>query len=475
MNRRSFLRTLATGASAALVSTLVSCSSQAKRPNILFIAVDDLRPQLGCFGIDQIHSPNIDKLASVSFQAENAYCNVPVCGASRASLLTGVRPTFDRFRTFATWADKDLPGNVSLPEYFRNNGYYTVSNGKVFHHETDGEGSWSEKDWRPGGKNWRDYVTPESLAIADQNQSGSGPAFEMADVEDNAYFDGQTAERTMNDLERLSKLDQPFFLAAGFLKPHLPFNAPKKYWDMYNREEINMADNPFPPANAPDAALHNWGELRDYTNIPDEGPLTDEMARTLVHGYYACVSFTDAQVGKVLNKLDELGLADNTIVVLWGDHGWNLREHGLWCKHCNFNTSLRAPLLVHVPGMTDKGVKSKRLVEFVDIYPTLCELSGLPIPDYTEGSSMVPLIKNPERTWKQGVFSRFHNGETITTERYSYTEWREKDGQLYARMLYDHTADPKENVNIAEEPENAQLVEKLAARLKAGWKSELPG
>jgi len=415
-------------------------------------------------------SPHIDQLASSGVVFNRSYCQSPVCGASRASLLSGLRPTRDRPYVWDLHADKQWNAPLSLPRHFKNHGYHTISNGKIYHHNNDGAGSWSEDTWRPKG-NWRNYLLEESRKLAAKNPRQVGPAYEAADVADDAYFDGMIADKGISDLRRLKPMDKPFLLALGFLKPHLPFNAPKKYWDMYKPEEIDLADNPFRPKGAPDAAIHKWGELRAYHGIPKTGPLSDEMARTLVHGYYACTSYTDAQIGRVLNELDRLGLRDNTIVVLWGDHGWNLGEHTLWCKHCHFQTSLRAPLIVCVPGLTG-GVKTDGLTEFVDIYPSLCELAGLSAPGHVEGRSFVPLMKDPNRPWKEAVYSRFHSGDSVRTDRYCYTEWTKKDGKVYARMLYDQKLDPDENVNISERPENAGLVKKLSERLhkfRAGY------
>jgi len=441
-----------------------------ERPNVLFIPIDDLRPQMACYGHRRMVTPHMDRLAQDGVLFKRAYCQVPVCGATRASLLTGVRPTRERFVTFKTWADEDLPGALTLPEHFRKHGYTTLSDGKVFHHRTDcAERSWSEEPWHPQrpGEDWRNYMLPESLGQDDDPRIGA--PCECADVPDNAYFDGQTAERAIRDLHRLKQAGRPWFLACGFVKPHLPFNAPKRYWDYYRPDDVELADNPFPPDAAPDEALHNWGELRRYLGIPAEGPLPDELARRLVHGYYAATSYTDAQVGRVLAELDRLGLSDNTVVVLWGDHGWQLGEHGLWCKHCNFNTSLNAPLIVRFAGL-GRGATSPALVEFVDIYPTLCELAGLPLPDHLEGTSMVPLLHSADRPWKRAAFSRYHSGDSVRTDRHLYTQWADDRGEVIARMLYDHEADAAENRNIAERPENADLVAELAGMLQAGWR-----
>ncbi|MHC4680243.1 MAG: sulfatase [Planctomycetota bacterium] len=461
--RRSFLKRAGLSVAALGMPRSVLAVGR-KKPNVLFIAVDDLRPQLGCYGHKQMLSPNIDRLASEGVLFLRSYCQVPVCGASRASLLTGTRPTPNRFLGYATWAEKDLPGALSVAEHFRNHGYHTISNGKIFHHRSDCRNSWSEDPWHPKG-HWRNYLLEENQKLNRRKSKPAGPAYESADVPDNTYFDGMIADKGISDLRRLRHEDNPFFLALGFLKPHLPFNAPRKYWDMYGREEIDLADNPFRPKGAPDAALHNWGELRAYHGIPAKGPLPDEMARTLVHGYYACVSYTDAQIGRVLSELDRSGLRDNTIVVLWGDHGWNLGEHGLWCKHCNFETSLHSPLIVTAPGIKG-GLKSNALTEYLDIYPSLCELCELPPPKHLQGRSFVPLLKNPKLPWKNAVFSRYFNGDSVKTDRYRYTQWRRKDGTMYARMLYDHQVDPMENVNLSERPERKELVGQLSAMIQ---------
>ncbi len=480
-SRRQFLRQVGTATALAVFSSsLLRCARPKKQPNILFIAVDDLRPELGCYGQDHIVSPNIDRLAKSGIRFVNSHCNVPVCGASRASLLTGVRPTPQRFVGYSTWADKDLPGHLSLPRYLKENGYYTISNGKIYHHSQDDLDAWSETPWDPKGNwiGWQAWISEESEnQMAPNPRPGQpdrvkGPAWEMPDCDDSDYPDGKIADKTLADLEKLAQQNQPFFLAAGFLKPHLPFNAPKKYWDLYDHDKIELADNPFPPKNAPEESLHKFGELRNgYTNVPQEIPLPDHYARWLVHGYQACVSYTDAQIGKLLNKLKELKLDDNTIVILWGDHGWNLGEHTLWCKHCNYETSLSAPIIIHAPWI--KGNKaSEALVEFVDIYPSLTELCGLPVPEHCEGISFVPLMKNPDQAWKQATFSRYFKGNTITTKRFQYTEFRDmKTDELTSRMLYDHDKDPAENINVVDDPQYQEDVMRLSGMMKKGWKA----
>lgn len=435
-----------------------------EKPNFLFIAVDDLRPELNCYGAKWIKSPHIDRLASTGIRFQYAYCQVPVCGASRASLLTGLRPSRTRFLTYDTWAEKDAPGIKSLPKLLKEQGYTTISNGKVFHHLNDMKDSWSEDPWHPSQDspnqtNWRNYRSIKSIDIA-KTHHGAGPAYEMLEGNDTLYFDGKITRKSLKDLERLKTKGQPFFLAVGFLKPHLPFNAPMKYWKMYNQDQIQLPANSFPPENAPAASLHNWGELRQYAGIPQEGPLPDSLARKLIHGYYACVSYTDAQIGKLLAQLKELGLAENTVVILWGDHGWNLGEHGLWCKHCNYETALRAPLILKVP-WKDGGKKSNALVEFIDIYPTFCQLAKIPIPLHVMGESLLGYFDHPEKPGKDFVFSRFHAGESVKNSNYRYSEWLDEEQNRYAEMLYDHVRDYPETVNIVNDPASFPIIEKF--------------
>jgi len=446
-------------------------SQNQKKPNVLFIAVDDLRPELGCYGQTQIHSPNIDKLAESGLTFNRAYCNIPVCGATRASILSGIRPNRNRFVNFDCWQDKEVPGVVSLPMHFKNNGYTTISLGKVYHHITDGKGSWSETPWFPQGdwKGWQAYVLPESHQ---QIETGAavgginGPSFESPEAPDHIYPDGMIAAEAILQLQNFKNTEQPFFLAVGFLKPHLPFNAPKKYWDLYDFDKIELPENMQKPKDAPDECMHNFGELRNYTDVPDQGPMEKEFMRKLIHGYYACVSYTDAQIGKVLDELERLGLAENTIVILWGDHGWNLGDHGLWCKHCNFEKVLHTPVILRVP-QKPKNLKTDALIEYVDIYPSVCELAGLSKPFHLQGKSFAPLTENPKLPWKEEVYSRWIRGETIVTKTHTYTEWlSDTDGKTYSRMLYDLQSDPEETVNISEIAKNKILVQQLSEKLK---------
>ncbi len=437
---------------AVLVLLVATSTYAADRPNVLFIAVDDLRPELGCYGKQHIHSPNIDRLAKSGVLFERAYCMVPTCGASRASLLTGIRPARKRFISYLTIAEQDAPGITTFNTHFKMNGYNTVSLGKVFHNVKDNAEGWTEPVWRPKGVPW--YQRPENHELHEKRQKqGSrkrGPAWESADVEDNAYADGLIAERAIVDLKRLKAKNEPFLLAVGFLKPHLPFIAPKKYWDLYDHETIQLPVNYQVPKDAPKESIHTSGELRAYAGIPPKGPVSDETARNLIHGYYACVSYTDAQIGKLLSELERLGLSDNTIVVLWGDHGWNLGEHTLWCKHSCYETSMQIPLIVKAPGIEGSQRRSN-LVESIDLYPTLCELTGLPLPQHLQGSSLVALMKDQNATWKSAAVGRFNNGDTIRTDEFRFTEYTDKNGNRTSQMLYHHDSDPGENVNVVKD------------------------
>jgi hypothetical protein len=315
-------------------------------PHVLMIAVDDLRPELGCYGATGAVTPHFDRLAARGVRFDRAYCNIAVCGASRSSLFKGLRPTAERFLDYATRADVDAPDTTSLPLLLRQHGYTTVSNGKVYHHRDDDMAAWSEPPWRPNAV-WNAYRLPANEPEAGDNRRG--PAWEAADVPDDRYTDHEICTRTIANLERLVKAQTPCFVACGFTKPHLPFVVPKKYWDLHPPETIRLPDNPAFPAGLAAAFAYDWGELRKYRGIPAEGPVAEDTARSLIRGYRAGVSFIDAQVGRLLDALDRLGIADETIVVLWGDHGWQLGEHGMWCKHTNFEVATRTPLLVAAP------------------------------------------------------------------------------------------------------------------------------
>ena len=443
-----------------------------KKKNVLFIAVDDLRPQLACYGTEYVLSPNIDGLAASGTFFSHAYCQQAVCAPSRASVLSGCRPDTTGIYDLNTPLRSVMPDVLTLPQLFKSNGYETVSVGKIYHHRTDDLKSWTRPPYFATG-DWlgRGYLTDEAMELAAKDpQRGLGPAYECADVPDNAYPDGKNTDYAIAELERLSKQDKPFFEAVGYLKPHLPFNAPKRYWDMYQPSDLPLASNPFPPKGATAYSLQDFGELRQYFTIPNEGALDDALALKLIHGYCACVTYMDAQVGRLLNALSRLQLADDTIVILWGDHGWKLGEHGSWCKHSNFEIDTRAPLILRVPGM-DTRKEVSELVEFVDIYPTLAELCDLPLPQHLDGSSMLPLLTQQGAKHIQYAFSQFPRhavmGYAVRSAQFRYVEWRDfKTGALKARELYD--SEHMENENIVEDLTYAEVVDTLSKALQTG-------
>ncbi len=363
-----------------------------------------------------------------------------------------------------SYLDQDAPGVTTLAEHFKNHGYHTLSIGKVLHHwQEDALVSWSEKPWHPRA------FAPGSPGRQRLNYALAGnidkrPPFEQAEVADSVYHDGKIAIHTVQKLQALAREEVPFFLAAGFVKTHLPFNAPAKYWELYDPKTFAAGTSvPF-PVSAPPEAYHHSAELRTYDGIPAEGLIPDSLARQLIHGYYACVSFVDAQIGLILQELEKLELADRTIVVLWGDHGWSLGEHDLWCKHSTFGVAMQAPLIVSIPGRKG-GRRVESLVEFVDIYPSLVELTGLPQPSHLQGESFVDLLDDPNAEGKKAVYGRWKNAEVVRTRQHSYTEWSAEDGSMRSRMLFDLREDPHETRNIAELPERADHLQKISEYL----------
>jgi len=472
---------LSFGLSAKQPAKQLGNESAKKPPNVLFIMIDDLRTELGSYGSKHVISPNIDKLAQQGTLFKNAYVSVPVCGASRASLLTGMRPTLDRFKNYYTSVEKDTPKAITLFEQFRKNGYQTAGYGKIFHVIQDtAKQSWSNKEaWLPAidqtmdsvnvnSHHSRDYQSP--LNIAEYRATSKGPSTEMIDVPDDAYFDGKLTNKTTDQLTKLSKSAQPFFLAIGFVKPHLPYTAPKKYWDLYDAKQFDIPSHSL-PENAPQNAYHKFGELRAYSDTPPAPQgIGDEQAVRLIHGYHAAVSYVDAQVGKVLAKLDELALSENTIVVLMGDHGYSLGEHGLWCKHSTFDLATKTPLIIRTPKSRGAQVV-EGLVEFIDIYPTLTELADIPTPDQVAGISLSPLLNDPSLPAKSAVFPRYHAAENIHTDKYSLTQWFDKKGNVQAQMLYDNKNDPDETVNLESIPEYKDVLDDLSMQLETHIKT----
>lgn len=495
-------------------------AAPAPRPNVLFIAVDDLRPELGCYGSPIVRSPNIDRLARRGVTFTRAYCQQAVCSPSRSSVMTGARPDTTRVWDLVTHFRAAMPEVVTLGQLFREHGYFVQGTGKIYHGGYDDAATWSTPWQTPKAA---PYALPENLALHQRQYAGGetaddaanpgrrarrqaaaakeageaaaaagapasrrnlrGPAFEGADVSDDTFQDGKVAGFAIDRLRELSRQEQPFFLAVGFVKPHLPFVSPKKYWDLYDPASLPLATNRFRPRGAPDYAILPGNEMRAYHGIP-EGSIPDDLARQLKHGYYAAISYTDAQIGRLLDELDRLGITDNTIVVLWGDHGWKLGEHDAWCKHSNAENDTNAPLIIAAPRTAGRGRLSRSLVEFVDIYPTLADLAGLPTPAHVEGVSLRPLLENPDRPWKSAAFSQYPRnvaevrlmGYSMRTERHRLTVWVARDDptQIKAVELYDHAQDPQENENLAGKPEVRELQEQLLAAWRRGWKGALP-
>ena len=437
-----------------------------KKKNILFIMVDDLRPELNIYGENKISSPHIDALAKSGVVFNRAYSNVPVCGASRASLLTGIRPTSKRFLRYNASIKKEAPNELNLVKHLKNEGYTTISNNKITHLKYDIE-EWDE-EWYPSSKKWRNYITEENILL--ESNGKHGYAYESPDVDDNAYNDGETANKSIQDLKNLKATGKPFFLAVGFVKPHLPFNAPKKYWDLYDFNKIELPKNNQFQANVPNRARHLWGELRYYKDIPKKGQVSNEMAKKLIHGYYASVSYVDAQVGKLIKGLDDLGMRENTTIILVGDHGWSLMEHGLWVKHSNFEVALQVPLIISDSDI-QKNKKTNSIAELVDLYPSICDLANISKPAHLEGNSLTNALKNPSKVFKNKAYARYQKGETLIADNFFYTEWQINDKTI-AKMLYDHNTDPDENRNLAIEDRYKIVVDSLSNILNKKIKNE---
>ena len=355
---------------------------------------------------------------------------------------------------------KKLPDTITLPQHFKTHGYHTQSVGRIAHlpQLQDDENSWSVASWRP-------LWVPFDIETT--------PSWQALDVDDDDLRDGKTARRAVRVLNQIK--DKQFFLAVGFYKPHLPFKAPRKYFELYDTQDFDLPASSVPPKDAPGSALTNWSAIRVYQDLPSgTTPLSDAKTLELIRAYAAATSYTDAQIGRVLAQLDTLGLTENTVIVFCGDHGYHLGEHGIWGKQTLFEVSLRSPLIVSVPHK--QSSETEALAELVDIYPTVCDACHLPIPTELEGSSMMPVIEQPDHPWKTAVFSQFggsvHGGISIRTQRYRYTQWGENGSR--GIELYDYEVDPDETVNIATQPENEELVTHLSERLHAGWRAALP-
>jgi arylsulfatase A-like enzyme len=465
------------------------------RPNILFIAVDDMRCELGCYGATHVHSPNIDRLASSGVLFRRAYCQQAVCNPSRVSLMTGMRPDSTKVWDLVTEMRSVIPDVVTLPQHFRQHGYRAVAYGKIFHNPFPDAASWDEPTHNAENVVAHSEANRDRLAEfrvqmkADGKSQAAidrmrGPATEIQEQPDEKNFDGKQTSDALQKMRDLSKGNDPFFLAVGYIRPHLPFITPKPYWDLYNRQSLPLAENPFLPENMPPVAfgdrnLGGFYELRGYMDYADapspfERVLSESQQRELKHGYYASVSFIDAQVGRLLAGLEELGLEKNTIVVLWSDHGWKLGEHGSWCKQTNLEIDTRAPLMIRAPGAKANGTQTDAIVEFIDIYPTLCELAGVPIRNSLEGISLKPLLDGSQNKVKDVAISQFprkHDGRdymgyAMRSDRYRYVEWIDaKSGAIEFRELYDHVQDAMENRNLAGNAEHRELLQQLSQQL----------
>jgi iduronate 2-sulfatase len=481
-------------ASAAALAAASAAESPA-RPNILFIAVDDLRPSLGCYGDSLVKSPQIDRLAASGLIFRRAYCQQAICSPSRNSLLTGLRPDTIKIYDLPTHFRTKVPDAITLPEYFKSHGYTTERYGKIFHMT---HGNYDDvRSWTRMGDKGRiktpSPATPSGDSAKANGAAGGvanppkkqrrGPAFKAPEVDDDALADGRLAKTAVERLRVLKESGAPFFLAVGFARPHLPFIAPKKYWDLYDPSQIPLPSEQTLPKDAPRWAGAYVGELAQYAGVPKARPLPADYVRKARHGYFAAVSYMDAQVGRLLDALDALQLTENTVVILWGDHGYQLGEHGQWCKHNNYELSTHVPLIIRAPGSTKAGTSSDAFVELIDVYPSLAELAHLPQPDGMEGTSFVPLFKEPQRAWKSATFSQWPKkipghgtgmGHAIRTTRYRYVEWTGNNAEVVASELYDYENDPGETANIAEQPANKELVARLAEQLRAGWAAAVP-
>lgn len=462
-------------------------NTENQRPNVLMICIDDLRPELACYVNDMIISPNIDKLASEGCLFKRHYVQSAICGPSRSTLMTGkIEQGWDVWSDFREKAIEPKQA-ISLPHLFKQNGYTTVGIGKITHQPG---GVWDENQmehvipysWDTTYTAVGKWETPWRAFFAYANGDAHNTAmrigvdtprlpYEKGDVEDEGYPDGLNALEAIKHLKILKKEKKPFFLAVGFYKPHLPFNAPKKYWDLYDHEKIPMATNNYPPQNSDkNYCLNESPELTTHYPWPDgPGVVSPESAKKLKHAYYACVSYIDAQVGIIMDELKKQDLDKNTIVVLWSDHGWHLGEHGIWGKMTNFNTATNSPLIVKAPGHTLNGKVANALVETVDIYPTLAELCSIEYTDDLDGESLVPILKNSDLKGKPYARSFYYRnnalGKTLKTDAYRIVRWATKNDSTVAIELYDHQNDPGENINIA--LENKVLTDSLLIQLEA--------
>ena len=483
------------------VLSVVTLPAAQERPNVLMIVVDDLKPNMGSFGDTQAITPAMDRLSARGTVFLNSHCQQAVCGASRASALTWLRPDTVQVWDFQSRMRDALPDLRTLPQYFKEAGYHTASIGKILDprccdgRETNDTASWSRPHSTMNAPHLADSYFGDT-EIKRRLEEGEARAKEAGitsrkdviafteyfpttecleeNVPDNFYEDGMRTDRAVDLLGEFGAAGKPFFLAVGYKKPHLPFVAPKKYWDMYDPDSLELAAYQQMPEGAPEYHFQDSWELRSgYAPIPD-GRLPDEMQRHMIHGYYACVSYIDSQIDKLMQSLEENGLLENTIVVLWGDHGWHLGDHGMWCKHTNYEQATRSPLLIVDPRMDYQTRETMKPVEFLDMAPTLAELAGLPVLESFEGVSLVPLLECPDSTIKRFAVSQFPRskgapnnlmGYAFRDEQHRLILWLEMDykggqrqGKLVDTELYDYALDPLETRNLAVDPEQAGLL-----------------
>ncbi len=458
------------------------------RPNVLFIAVDDLRPSIGCYGDPHAITPHIDRLAERGVRFDRAYCQVAVCNPSRASLMTGLRPDKLGVWTLPIHFREAMPLAVTLPQWFRRFGYTAVSHGKIFHNPTPDPQSWSEPI-RPGPRLANPYPvgTSELIVQTQKNLPANdwrrnnlrGPGTAAPEVADSELIDGARTDMAIEDIKRLAKSSQPFFLAMGYIRPHLAWIAPKKYWDLHDPERLPVVLHGQVTPNTPPYALSDSYELTHYVDLMDfpkpwdERRIPEQQARHLMHAYYACVSYVDAQIGRLLDALDQEGLRENTIVVLWSDHGWKLGEFNGWGKMTNYEIDTRVPLIISAPSLAASSASTMELAELVDLFPTLCDLAGIEQPDFIDGESLMPVLEQPGQARQAAAFSQYYRqhdggqyiGYAMRTNQYRFVEWREfSTGQVTAVELYDHDSDPQESNNLA--PTASQgLIEELTSQL----------
>lgn len=462
-----------------------SLGAEEKRPNVLFIMADDLRPELGCYGVEHIITPNLDRLAAGGVVFERAYCQEAICMSSRFSMLSGCRPD-----THDIWTNRDVRKQLAdlpfLPAHFKKHGYHSIGLGKIAHNGWEEPSCWSEPHFLPAHYPF-EYRTEAGQALVQKMQREAAAAgkpdpfenvptkirrglpVESLDVADSDLGDGQLADEAIAALRRVK--DRPFFLGLGFLRPHLPFVTPKRYFDLYDPAKLPLAAVGTKSPSVPEIAASGSGELRgQYRGMPAKGPLPESQTRHLLHGYLACVSYVDAQVGRVLDELDRLGLSENTIVVMVSDHGFHLGDLGIWGKATNFEVATRITLIVKAPAAKARNAHSRSLVELVGLYPTLCDLAGLPKPEHLEGSSFAALMDDPSQALFTGALSQFPRsgamGRSLRTDQHRYTEWiDQKSGKVVARELYDHERDPHEADNLTAKTGHEALIKTLSKQL----------